>query len=214
MMNPIKSSAAGVVAALALDSASQAAENNQIDILITQLKSSDPKVRTQAWLAAGETGSAAVKPLATLMVDQDLEVARAGKRALWRIVRESGRPGANRERRAATRQLLNLLAEDRPLLVRVEVIRMLSEIGGNNAVPLLTELLRDLSLREDARQALQRIPGPKSVAALQAALEFVPEDFQTPVASALRARGVQVPGHPCHKLTPTKQTKVVPAGRA
>jgi HEAT repeat protein len=214
MMKHLKTTATVGTATLAIHSAAKGAKDSPTKNLLSQLKSSDPKVRTEAWLAAGEAGPPAIKPLASLMVVDDLEVARAGKRAMWRIVHYSGRPGADKEQRKVTRQLLALLTKKQPHLVKVEVVRMLSEIGGDRAIDPLAELLSDQALREDARQSLQRIPGPKATAALQKALELGADDFKAPIASALRARGVVVSGYPCSKLTPTKQTEVVPAGKA
>ncbi|MCP4455570.1 MAG: hypothetical protein GY809_29270 [Planctomycetes bacterium] len=71
-----------------------------VDELIAGVRSDSDRVRTEAWLKAGEVGAPAVKPLAKVMADSDLEVARAAKRALWKIVRHMGRPGANKEKRA------------------------------------------------------------------------------------------------------------------
>jgi hypothetical protein len=60
---------------------------------------------------------------------------------------------------------------------------------------------------------LQRIPGDKSLAALQAGLAAAPPDFKSAIADALRARGVAVPGVPSQKLVPAKSTNVKPVGR-
>jgi hypothetical protein len=48
---------------------------------------------------------------------------------------------------------------------------------------------------------------------LQEGLEVAPDDYKVNMAQSLRARGVDVPGLPCQKLVPTKQTKVTPVGR-
>ena len=94
---------------------------------------------------------------------------------------------------------------------------MLSEIGGDesgdwlSSVPaLLDSLLSDADLREEARMALERIPGEESLSVLKSALDSVPEDFKPNLAQSLRARGVEVKGIPCKKLVPTKQTRVKP----
>ena len=87
---------------------------------------------------------------------------------------------------------------------------MLSEIGGDESVDPLAGLLENQELREDAKAALQRIPGEKSLQALKSALASVPEDFQLSVAQSLRQRGEKVAGLPCVKLKPTKKTKVQP----
>ena len=71
-----------------------------LDELIAGIKSNSAEERTQAWQSAGKVGALGVKPLAKVMSEGELEVARAAKRGLWQIVRYTGRPGANREKRA------------------------------------------------------------------------------------------------------------------
>ena len=58
------------------------AQGQGVDELIAGIKSDSDKVRTEAWQSAGEVGAPAVKPLAEVMTDDNLEVARAAKRAL------------------------------------------------------------------------------------------------------------------------------------
>lgn len=99
-----------------------------------------------------------------------------------------------------------------------EILWMLGEIGGEAAVrairgiPGLLDAGRpeEGNFREDARCALQRIPGAASLSALKDALDAAPEDFKPALAAALRARGAEVPGVPDHKLVPTKATRVMP----
>jgi hypothetical protein len=99
------------------------------------------------------------------------------------------------------------LAKDGPS-ARRELLWMLSEIGGDESVEPIAALLADTELRDDARMALQRIPGDKSLAALEGGLAAAPNDFKINIAQSLRSRGVTVPGHSCQKMVPTKQTSV------
>jgi len=181
-----------------------------VDGLIAGIKSSSAEVRTEAWQSAGKAGAPAVKPLAKVMTDDDLEVARAAKRALWQIVRYTGRPGANLERRAVETELVGLLGDDQPVAVRREVLWMLSEIGARRSIEAIAGLLKNEDLREDARMALERIPNRRSLAALKAGFEAAPEDFKPNIAQSLRKRGEEVAGYPCQKLVPTKKTDVKP----
>jgi hypothetical protein len=57
---------------------------------------------------------------------------------------------------------------------------------------------------------LQRLPGRKSLQALEAGLKAAPEDFKINIAQSLRARGQTVPGLPCQKMSPTRETSVKP----
>lgn len=171
--------------------------------LIARIKSKDVSIRGGAWQTAASFGAKAVQPLAATSTDPDLEVARAAKRALWKIVRHAGRPGAEAERAAVSTELLAVLPST-PTSVRREVLWMLSEIGGDEAVAPVARLLADLEVREDARAALERIPGPRSLSALEAGLANVSEEFKPAVANSLRVRGVRVSGYPSQKLVPTR----------
>ncbi|NQV31783.1 MAG: HEAT repeat domain-containing protein [Phycisphaeraceae bacterium] len=194
--------AAGAVGAIA--QLADTALGQGVDGLIAGVKSGSDKVRTEAWLKAGEAGASAVKPLAEVMTDSDVEVARAAKRALWKIVRHTGRPGANREKRAVETELTGLLGKDQPLAVRREVLWMLSEIGARKSIKPIARLMRNADLREDARMALERIPGKRAVTVLKAGFEAASEDFKPNIAQSLRKRGEDVAGYPCKKLDPTK----------
>lgn len=147
------------------------------------------------------------------MTQAEMEPARAARRALWKIVRHAGRPGAGAERRAVVAELLGLLGQGHNA-VRRETIWMLSEIGGDEAVPSLASLLSNRELREDARAALQRIPGEKSLAALKSALATVSADFRPAIAVSLRVRGQPVRGEKDLKLVPTRPTRVKPRPQA
>ena len=186
-----------------------------VEELLAKIKDKDDKVRSAAWLAADEVGAPAVKPLAAVVCDtsSDLEVGRAAKRALWKIVRSAGRPGADAEKNAAVAELLALLAEGQPAPLAREVLWMLSEIGGDESVLPVAKLLASRELREDARCCLQRIPGEKSLGALRAGLAAAPHDFKSAMADSLRARGVDVPDVPSKKFVPAKSTSVKPVGR-
>ncbi len=200
--------AAGAVASVA-----RAADAAAVGELIAKIKSQDEKVRTRAWLGAGQVGAAAVKPLAETMTDANREVALAARRALAQIVHDAGRPGAEEQKKAVIAELPPLLGDERPAAVRREVLWLISEIGGDESVGAVAALLTNSELREDARCVLQRIPGDKSLAALRAGLESLPADFRPAVAESLRARGVPVSGYPDQKLVPTKPTGVKPVGR-
>ena len=204
----IGKSSKAVLATGTAAAAAGAADRKAVNQLIARIKDSDPGVRTEAWLGAGTVGAAAVRPLAKVMTDDDLEVSRAAKRALWQIVRHAGRPGAEDERKAVTTRLIRLLGDKQPVPVRREVLWMLSEIGKAGVVKPMARLLENEDLREDARMALERLPGKRAVTALKEALETVPEAFKPNIAQSLRRRGQTVRGYPCTKLVPTRTTRV------
>jgi HEAT repeat protein len=200
--------ASGAVAVAARKSG--AAQEKAVDELIAKLKGKNDKARAEALLGAGQAGAPAVKSLAKVMADEDIEVMRAAKRALWKIVRHAGHPRARDERRAVAAELIGLLGDDQPTSVRREVLWMLSEIAQRRFVNEIAALLSNKELREDARMVLERIPGRQSLAALKDGLKAAPRDFKLNIAQSLRQRGVKVPGLPCVKLVPAKKTNVKP----
>jgi hypothetical protein len=148
--------------------------------------------------------------------DGELEVSRAASRAMWQIVRHSGRPGAAEAKKAVAEALIEVFQDEQlPVQLRRDIAWMLSEILDDETIdpPSAARFLADTDLREDVRAALQRIGGPNSIAALKTALETVPDDFKPSIACGLRALGVDVPNVSCQKLKPTKKTSVKPVGR-
>ncbi len=209
-MNNSKKVSLAAAAAGVMSGTASAARKKAVDKLMTGIRDDNDKVRAKAWLSAGEVGAAAVKPLARVMTNKELEVARAAKRGLWKIVRHAGRPGAGNEKRAVVGKLVELLGDERPVPVRREVLWMLSEIGNRRSIKPIAALLSNRELREDARMVLQRIPSKGAVAALRAGLKAASEDFKLNIAQSLRQRGVKVRRYPCVKLVPTKKTNVKP----
>ncbi|HUW18804.1 MAG TPA: HEAT repeat domain-containing protein [Sedimentisphaerales bacterium] len=207
----LRNAHAGVSVAEEMTAKSHDAQNKAVDELLTRIVQGSDEVRTEAWLSAGEIAAPAVKPLAALMTDKELEVGRAAKRGLWKIVRRAGRPGAGQEKKAVTAELTLLLGQEQPIAVRREVLWMLSEIGGDESVAPIAALMSNTELREHARMTLERIPGAKSLAALKTAMKNAPKDFKPNLAQSLRQRGVKVRGVGCVKLVPTKKTNVKPA---
>jgi HEAT repeat protein len=207
-MNPTpadwKPTSAPVLSAAA---ASAAADGVEVEKLIAHLQSQYPNVRGEAWQGADSVGWSGVKPLAKLMTHQDLEIARAAKRAMWKIVRHAGCPKAEKERQAVQAELVALLKA--PLAtVQCEAAWMLSEIGDANSVQELARQLNEIEVREAARCALERMPGPKAIRALEQALKSAPEDFRPALASSLRARGRKVTDYPSQKLHPARKTTI------
>jgi hypothetical protein len=182
--------------------------------LIKAVSAKNADVRAKAVLDAGPVGAEAIEPLAAIMTNPDFEIGRAAKRAMWKIVRHAGRPGADdNEQKQVVDELIKLAGGDRDAGVKCEVLWMLSECAGDEAISTVVALLAEDETREYARMTLERIPGEKSLTALKKAMNTVPENFKLNIAQSLRARGVEVKGYPCKKLTPVKQTEVKPVGR-
>jgi HEAT repeat protein len=209
MNKPLKAASGALLAAAAAQNL-PAAEAQSVQTIVGQIQSEDDKVRGPAWQNAGPLGAPAVPPIAELLTHRNFEVARAASRALWKIVRQAGRPGADAERAAVAASLLPLLKNEAEP-VRRDALWMLSEIGGDAEVPAIAALLQDKAVHDDARSALERIPGQPSLAALKSALETTPEKFRPAIAQSLRVRGVKVEAYPSQKLVPTRPSQVKPA---
>ena len=190
-------------------------EELTLDKLLAAIKSDDVETRANAVLAAGPIGAKAMEPLAKIVATGDLEVGRAAKRAMWKIVRYAGAPGMMDAKKGVLSELVDLIGAGQPAAVRREAFWMLSEIGSDETIEAIREmpgLLDDKEMREHARCCIERIPTDAAVELLQAGLGTVPEDFKLAIAQSLRARGVELSQdtYPCQKLVPTKQTKVQP----
>ncbi len=204
----ISAGASGFVAANG--GRSRRAGREAVEALITGLKSEDAQVRTDAWLGAGKAGAAAVPSVVELMHDEDMEVARAAKRALEKIAREAGSPGSRRERFAVSRRLVEALERIKDTTVKQDVLWTLSEVAGLRAVEPVAGLLGSEDCREDARMVIERIGGPRAKAALRKAYREADDDFKGNLAQSMRALGMKVRGPKCSKLTPVKKTEVRP----
>jgi len=158
-----------------------------INQLIADIRNPDDAIRGPAWQSAASFGAAVVKPLAEVMADSDFEIARAAKRAMWKIVHHAGRPKADKERKAVQRELTASLSASRAPAQR-EIVWMLSEIGDSGAVNSIAALLTKTQVREDARCALERIPDSRATRALKQAWESAPDDFRDALAYSLRVR--------------------------
>jgi HEAT repeat protein len=181
--------------------------------LLANIQSNDATVRAAARDNAGAVGAAAVVPLAKIAGSGEMEVARAANRAMQNVVYHAGRPGAEAEARAVAAELLKLLDDSQPVQLRRDVLWMTWQIAGEDAAEPVAALLDDAEVGEDARMALERLPGQQATKVLQAALEKAADKDKPALAHSLRVRGVETPGVPDVKLKPTKQTSVKPVGR-
>lgn len=161
----------------------------QLNELLQNLRSENPDVRFTAWRSAGPAGASAIVPIADLMASTDKGVVRSATEALARVAHHAARPTASKnERRAVTQALLQVATSPRPRMVRSEALNQLGFVADERAVPVLARLLGDIEVREDARMALERIPGTQSLRALEDALRRTPADFQPNLRQAIANR--------------------------
>lgn len=189
-------------------------EQMTLEMLIERIESENDDVRAAARDNAGQVGAAAIGPLAKIACEGDLEIARAANRAMQNVVYHAGRPGAEKEAQGVAAELVKLIGPEPPLQFRRDVMWMLWQIAGPEAVAPVARLLGHPELREDARMCLEGLPAAEAVDALRAGLKAAPDDFRPAIAHSLRKRGVEVPGVPDLRLVPTKKTGVQPVGRS
>lgn len=188
-------------------------EELTLETLIERIGSEDANVRAAARDNAGQVGAVAIAPLARIACEGDFEIARAANRAMQNVVYHAGRPDAADEAKAVSAALVQLVGPEPPLQFRRDVMWMIWQIAGPEAVEPVAALLDNPDLRDDARMCLEGLPADEAVDALQAELQTAPDDFKPALAHSLRKRGVTVRGIPELRLVPTKQTSVTPVDR-
>jgi hypothetical protein len=164
----------------------------EIKAFLARIQDANPDVRLAVVKEAGSVGAPAIMPLGGLMASVDKGVAKSAGEALQVIVYHADRPGAEPEKRAVSQALAQLLTADLPRKVRAEAAHLLGFVGGDEAVPPLARLLGDPETREEARLALERIPGSASTHALQNALRSAPADFKANLEQSLRHKQVSM----------------------
>lgn len=156
--------------------------------LLTDIRVGDSVVRGRAVLKAPLAGTPAIVPLAAILVGKDLHAARAAEEALRRIVYHVGRPGALVEQAAAAEELGKVLEPSTPRRGRAEALYLLGILGHPAAVRQVVACLQREDVREDARMALQRIPGREAKQALQRALAGASGEYRQGLVGAMKAR--------------------------
>ena len=155
---------------------------------LEKIQSPDDRIRVTAWQSAGPQGAAAIAPLGALAASHDKGTARAATQALETITHAAAKNP--RARAAIAEELLKIARSDRPRMVRANAIYLIGFCGESKIVPGLAHLLTDPILREDARLALERIPGSASLNALEHAEKSAPPDFKPNLAQSLHNRSL------------------------
>jgi HEAT repeat protein len=181
-----------------------------VDELIAQIQSANADVRYKAWRSAGPMGAPAVVPLGTLMASPDTGVAKAAKGALETVAHHAARPGAREEAYAVSQELLKLAGNVlpapsadvpqgaqvrnvavRPFAVRAEALHLLGFTADSRSVPGIAKLLSDPVVRDEARMALERIPGSASLNALKQAEKTADDSFRSHLRQSLHNRALR-----------------------
>ena len=168
--------------------AAYAAADAELEAFLAAIPGEDAEAAGKAILDAPMFGAAAVPGLAKLLTSDDASVVGRARQALERIVAHAAREGAEDERASVSDALVAMLNTDLPTLARMPLIRQLALVGGDGAVDALLPFLSHPDLGEPARQAINRIPGPRATQALLSALPEAPERWQCALIAALASR--------------------------
>ncbi|MCC6729794.1 MAG: hypothetical protein IT208_10695 [Chthonomonadales bacterium] len=164
------------------------ARNPTAATLVAEIQHGDLGAREGAVRQAPLVGSPAIVALGAVYGGEDEGAARAALEALRRVALHCGRPRAPQERQAAAAALLKLAGPGRPRRVRTEALHLLGVVARPDDVAGLAALLEDEEVREDARMALERVPGRSANAALRKALAEGSAEFRPAVEQSLRRR--------------------------
>ena len=155
---------------------------------LSDLQSDNADTRFAAWRAAGDTSPGVIPELGKIASSSDPGVAKAGREALTSLTHTVGKDVNAPNRAGVVQGLLALAGDGNALPVRVHAVRLLSNIGGDDAVPGVAKLLSNAHLREEAVYALEQIPGEASIDAIVAACKTAPDDFKPRLLAALGHR--------------------------
>ncbi len=159
-------------------SASAAITPTEIRQFLGKLAADDPEGRRIAAAQAHRIGARAVLPLGDMAGSTNQPMAVAALQALRNITLRSALPDAESRPAEIAAALLKLTTPDRPRRVRTEALHLVSLAGGDEVVSRIAALLGDAEVRDDARMALERIPGETAGAALLDAQAGAEGDFR------------------------------------
>jgi len=156
--------------------------------LLANVQHGDARARTDAIAAAPLVGVGAIPGLAEVYESEDPAATRAASECLRRIVHNAARPGAAVERADAAAALAALITQDHIRQLRVDAIHWLGLVGGPSEVAALAAQLADLTLRENVRLAIERLPCAEADRALRTAYASAGDDYRDSIELSLRAR--------------------------
>jgi hypothetical protein len=158
--------------------------------LLEAIRGADADARWSAAENAADAGAEAIPELAQVMGGNDPEKAKAARVAMERIALASTAPGKEELRRSVSGALADVARGDGALAARRQAVRLLGFAGGAEACDTLAALIGQKDLREDARMALQRIPGNAADRALEQAARKAPAGYESALRRSLRDRKI------------------------
>ncbi|MCP4638834.1 MAG: hypothetical protein GY851_00300 [bacterium] len=159
--------------------------------VVERLSSGEPDVRNQAAADAAALGAEAVPPIGALVGSDTFYTSQAAERALANLTHHAARPSADAERTAVAGELVKLIADTYPDKTRREALRLLAFVGGEAQVAPVAALLMEQSIADEARLALDQIPGEAASKALLDTLYLAPPELRVLLFDTLVHRNVR-----------------------
>ncbi len=156
--------------------------------ILKNLASPDGEIRFRASQEAVLLPIGELPALIALAESETPGVAKAARRALELRVHHAARPGAPREAAEVAQILLSASQTSKVRSVRAKALSLLGCVGDSRVVFGLARLLQDPEVHEEARMALERIPGSASTEALRRALKERPASEKPALEQSLRRR--------------------------
>ena len=165
-------------------------EKPDINDLLAHIRSMDGKMRAKAQRTAGPVGAAAIAPLAEIAASSAMDdVVKAARGAIEAITHYAARPGAQTEANAVSVEILKVVQSSPSRQVRVDMLHLLGYIAMEpQTINSLAQCLKEASIRDEARMALEQIPGSASTNALRKAVKDAVPDFRPHLEHSLRNR--------------------------
>src|SRR3954453_21369120 len=130
---------------------------------LAKIRSDNRDTRFDAWRAAGGESPDNLPELAKLAASSNPSVAKAAREAMTTMTHSVGKLDTDDTRKAVARELTAIgTSRNYALDVRAHALRLLSLVGGADAVTPVAKLLADPDIREEAIFCLERIPGKES----------------------------------------------------
>ncbi|HSW46397.1 MAG TPA: HEAT repeat domain-containing protein [Phycisphaerae bacterium] len=162
-----------------------AADPGSGDPRIKALATDDAKARQAAVREFVEIGAPAIPALVAELDRNDPATVQPAGRALLAMV---SRGTSEKLRKELSERLVAELAGKRRVETRRHICGLLGLVGDSECVDALYRLLMDAEVREDARQALVRIPSRSAGDALVAGLQITEGDFRVALVDAIAER--------------------------
>jgi HEAT repeat protein len=192
-----------------LTSSAPAAGETELKEFFDRIQSRNPDARQAAVRVATKMGIGVVGPLGDLVDSTNRPVSLSAQAALKNIAAYAGRPAAAAERRAVAEAFTKLLDKEHSRVLRTLALELLSITGDDAVVPNITALLADAEVRDEARRALEGIPGPASLKALIEAAGKTEGAFRVAVLGSLGQKAAPEAKEALVAATGSTDTEVV-----